>query len=75
MRVVVQTIAEDYTWVSMVAEIGGYVGLLLGVAVLDCVHLIDSVWQRWNKRQKAVRMKNVETPNLSQDAVHDNVKV
>ena len=41
---VVKTTVEDYTWVSMVAEIGGYVGLLLGVAVLDCIHLMDAVW-------------------------------
>ena len=52
-RVVVKTSVEDYTWISMVAEIGGYVGLFLGVAVVDCVHVMDVAWPKlkhlWRK--------------------------
>ena len=43
-RVVVKTSVEDYTWISMIAEIGGYVGLFLGVAVVDSVHIMDAAW-------------------------------
>ena len=31
----------DYTWLSMVAEIGGYTGLLLGVSVVNITSLVD----------------------------------
>lgn len=31
----------DYTWLSMVAEIGGYTGLLLGVSVVNFTYLVD----------------------------------
>ena len=37
----------DYTWLSMVAEFGGYVGLLLGVAVVDVAFALDRVWRPW----------------------------
>ena len=43
-RVVIKTSVEDYTWISMIAEIGGYVGLFLGVAVVDSVHIMDAAW-------------------------------
>ena len=45
-RVVATKSGLDYTWVSMVAEIGGYVGLLLGFAVVDIVFAIDRVWPK-----------------------------
>ena len=40
--VTVKRTTLEYPWLAMVAEIGGYVGLLLGVAVVDCVSLIES---------------------------------
>ena len=40
------TITEDYTALSMIGEIGGYVGLLLGVAAVDIIHVIDRIWPK-----------------------------
>ncbi len=34
-RVKFNTVVKNYTWLSMVAEIGGNVGLFLGIAVVD----------------------------------------
>ena len=34
-------IVYDFTFLSMVAEIGGYTGLLLGVSVVNLTTLID----------------------------------
>ena len=31
----------DYTWLSMLAEIGGYTGLLLGVSVVNVTALVN----------------------------------
>ena len=31
----------DYTWVSMLAEIGGYTGLLLGISVVNITSYVD----------------------------------
>lgn len=31
----------DYTWVSMLAEIGGYTGLLLGISVVNVTNYLD----------------------------------
>ena len=45
--IVVRRSVLDYTWLSMVAEIGGYVGLLLGVAVVDIAFALDRVWRPW----------------------------
>jgi hypothetical protein len=39
-RVKVNTSVRDYTWLTMVAEIGGYVGLFLGLAVVDVAAVI-----------------------------------
>ena len=39
------TIAEDYTALSMIGEMGGYVGLLLGVAAVDVIQVIDRIWR------------------------------
>ena len=62
MRVVITTIAEDYTWVSMVAEIGGYVGLFLGVAVLDCVYVLEAVWPKMARlRRKGLGQEESKT--------------
>jgi hypothetical protein len=36
----------DYKWLSMVAEIGGYVGLMLGVAVVDVTSVISKLYRR-----------------------------
>ena len=46
MRVVIKTSVEEYTWVTMVAEVGGYVGLFLGVAVVDMVYMMDAAWPK-----------------------------
>ena len=46
MRIVVKSSVLDYTWLSMVAEFGGYVGLLLGVAVIDLALKIDRIWPK-----------------------------
>ena len=51
-RVVVKTSMEDYTWITMVAEIGGYVGLFLGVAVVDCVYVLDAAWPKMARLQR-----------------------
>ncbi len=36
----------DYTFRSMVADIGGYTGLLLGVSFVHFTGLIDEVYRR-----------------------------
>ena len=33
-----------HTWLSAVAEMGGYVGLLLGIAVVDIAFAADRFW-------------------------------
>ncbi len=52
----VKTTVQDYPWLSMVAEIGGYVGLLLGVAVVDTAAVVEHVVNRW--RSKAGKRLN-----------------
>ena len=37
MRAVILRATEDYSWQSMFGEIGGYVTLFLGTAVIDLV--------------------------------------
>ena len=37
MRAVILRATEDYSWQSMIGEIGGYAALLLGTAVIDLV--------------------------------------
>ena len=37
MRAVTLRATEDYSWESMIGEIGGYASLLLGIAVIDLV--------------------------------------
>ena len=44
VRVVVKRCVLDYTWLSAVAEMGGYVGLLLGIAVVDIAFAADRFW-------------------------------
>ena len=51
-RVVATKSVLNYTWVSMVAEIGGYVGLLLGIAVVDIVFAMDRIWPMVFKPEK-----------------------
>ena len=36
----------DYTWLSMLAEIGGYTGLLLGISVVNLTGVIDRLFQK-----------------------------
>ena len=47
IRIVVRRSVLDFTWLSMIAEIGGYVGLLLGIAVVDIAFALDRVWRPW----------------------------
>ena len=44
VRIVVKRSVLDYTWLSAVAEFGGYVGLLLGIAVVDIAFAADRYW-------------------------------
>ena len=53
MRIVVRRSALDYTWLSMVAEIGGYVGLLLGISLVDIAFALDSSWSPLARFMKA----------------------
>ena len=46
VRIVVKRSVLDYTWLSAVAELGGYVGLLLGVAVVDIAFAADRYWPK-----------------------------
>ncbi len=41
----------DYTWVSMLAEIGGYTGLLLGISVVDITSFVDRLLLRICKKR------------------------
>ena len=43
-RIVIKRNVLDYTWLSAVAEMGGYAGLLLGVAVVDVAFAADGFW-------------------------------
>ena len=36
----------DYTWLTMVAEIGGYTGLLLGVSFVNITSLLDQFYNK-----------------------------
>ena len=36
----------DYTWLSMLAEIGGYTGLLLGISVVNLTGVIDRLFKK-----------------------------
>ena len=50
MRAVTLRATEDYSWQSMIGEIGGYVTLLLGIAVIDLVRnivIIISIVFKW----------------------------
>lgn len=37
----------DYTWISMLAEIGGYTGLLLGISVVNVASYLDRLFLRF----------------------------
>ena len=56
MKISVKRSVLDYTWLSMVAEIGGYVGLLLGVSLVDLALSLDGIeilWARLTERKKS----------------------
>ena len=60
-RVVATKSVLNYTWVSMIAEIGGYVGLFLGIAVVDIVFAMDRIWPKVLKpRMSAAASKEEE---------------
>lgn len=37
----------DYTWLSMLAEIGGYTGLLLGVSVVNVTGVVNRMLNKF----------------------------
>ena len=41
---------HDYTFLSMLAEIGGYTGLLLGVSLVHLTSLIDRIFVRFMRQ-------------------------
>ena len=54
------TISTDqysYTWLNLVAEVGGYVGLFLGYSVYQMTDLLDIVLQ-WNLVEYHENLKN-----------------
>ena len=52
----VQKATLDYTLFSMMAEIGGYTSLILGISLADFSHILDSsvglFWRKWNQETK-----------------------
>ena len=57
---------EDYSyiWLNLVAEVGGYVGLFLGLSVFQMTDLVDMLLQRnWMESFKSLlnRVKPVKT--------------
>jgi len=54
----------DYTWVTMLAEIGGYTGLLLGVSVVNVTSYVERLMQmaccgkKWRSKQR--KKKKIE---------------
>ena len=49
------TISTDqysYTWLNLVAEVGGYVGLFLGYSVYQMTDLLD-IFLKWSKTENA----------------------
>ena len=48
-KIVIKRGVLDYTWLSAVAEMGGYAGLLLGVAVVDVAFAADGFWLKISK--------------------------
>ena len=48
-----------YPFESLVAEVGGYLGLLLGVSVLDFLKVPDHVWNFFRKWKKENMLKSI----------------
>ena len=53
-KIVIKRGVLDYTWLSAVAEIGGYAGLLLGVAVVDVAFAADTYWFKVSNFLKSI---------------------
>ena len=54
------TISTDqysYTWLNLVAEVGGYVGLFLGYSVYQMTDLLD-IFLQWNLVEYHENLKN-----------------
>ena len=56
-KIVIKRGVLDYTWLSAVAEIGGYAGLLLGVAVVDVAFAADTYWFKVSNFLKSIKSK------------------
>ena len=66
VRVIVKRSVLDYTWLSAVAELGGYVGLLLGIAVVDIAFAADRYWPKIsNFFKSANNHQTVKSPRIS----------
>ena len=51
-----------YTPSVMVAEIGGYVGLLLGISLFDLSLLIDYILEAWFRHRSIETRKEITVP-------------
>ena len=58
MKISVKKSVLDYTWLSMVAEMGGYVGLLLGVSLVDLAFSLDGIQILWARLTKGGKSKS-----------------
>ena len=53
----------DYHWISMLAEVGGYTGLLLGIAVINITAYTERILLSF------VRSKNCVSKKVNQNAL------
>lgn len=54
----------DYTWLSMIAEIGGYTGLLLGVSVVNVTGLVGNCLQRRQRRRAVQKRESTQNSTI-----------
>ena len=65
----------DYTWLSMLAEIGGYTGLLLGVSVVNVTGPIDKFLHKfWGSGQSDRRVGKQGKRKKSEGKEEEGVK-
>ena len=53
MKMTVRRATVDYSWASMEADVGGWLGLMLGVSVADLVFMLEYAIH-WVKGRRAV---------------------
>lgn len=54
-KIVMKRGVLDYTWLSAVAEMGGYAGLLLGVAVVDVAFAAEGYWLKLSSFFRSIK--------------------